>query len=100
MVKYFCDDCGCGITAEQAFRSRDFVHKDLCMICAQKYLAPSKPYVYEKRYDTGNDIPDCCKYCSNHPRNGGNGFCVCSLPNQHRTVSGGGYTVTTTYIPE
>lgn len=27
-----------------------------------------------------NDIPNCCKLCSNHPSNGGSGFCNCTLP--------------------
>ncbi len=27
-----------------------------------------------------NDIPNCCKLCSNHPSNGGSGFCTCTLP--------------------
>lgn len=25
-------------------------------------------------------IPNCCKNCSNHPSNGGNGICNCTLP--------------------
>ena len=25
-------------------------------------------------------VPDCCKYCSNHPINGGSGICNCTLP--------------------
>lgn len=24
-------------------------------------------------------IPDACKYCANHPSNGGNGICHCTL---------------------
>ena len=27
-------------------------------------------------------IPDACKYCSNHPSNGGSGICHCILGNQ------------------
>jgi len=25
-------------------------------------------------------IPECCRNCSNHPRNGGSGVCACTLP--------------------
>lgn len=39
-------------------------------------------------YQIPNDfgIPDCCRNCSNHPRNGGSGICCCTLP--YMTTSG------------
>lgn len=33
-----------------------------------------------------DDIPDCCKPCTNHPRNGGSGVCFCTLPSQSGVV--------------
>lgn len=27
-----------------------------------------------------DDIPSCCRGCSNHPSNGGSGICLCTLP--------------------
>ena len=32
-----------------------------------------------------NDIPDCCKGCSNHPSNGGSGICNCTAPYFEKT---------------
>lgn len=63
------------------------------------------PYVYNPIED---NIPDCCKTCSNHPANGGSGICNCVLP--YMTTTGGKkglYTTTATdmnvcppYTPE
>lgn len=36
---------------------------------------PDKNYAKEC-----DDIPDCCVGCSNHPKNGGSGMCMCTLP--------------------
>jgi len=33
-------------------------------------------------------VPDCCRGCANHPRNGGSGICNCALP----YFAGGGVT--------
>ena len=30
-------------------------------------------------YTTCDNIPEACKYCSNHPSNGGSGICHCTL---------------------
>lgn len=33
-----------------------------------------------KKWAVNDDsLPDACKTCSNHPRNGGSGFCLCTL---------------------
>ena len=34
-----------------------------------------------KKIDTwsSSDIPEACRYCSNHPSNGGSGICNCTL---------------------
>lgn len=33
-------------------------------------------------------IPDCCRGCSNHPKNGGSGICNCVLPYMTQTTGG------------
>lgn len=30
-------------------------------------------------YDYLHSVPDMCRYCSNHPSNGGSGICHCTL---------------------
>ena len=45
--------------------------------------------------DTGiyidyNNVPACCRNCSNHPSNGGSGICNCVLPYMTTT----GYSIT------
>lgn len=61
---------------------------------APNWLKPS--YVYNPIED---NIPDCCKGCSNHPANGGSGICHCVLPYMTTTGSKKGvYTTTTTNI--
>ena len=29
------------------------------------------------------NIPECCRNCSGHPKNGGSGMCMCTLPYLH-----------------
>ena len=31
------------------------------------------------QYNAGDGIPPACRYCSNHPSNGGSGICHCTL---------------------
>lgn len=42
---------------------------------------PEKSYLAESL----QTIPDCCRNCSNHPRNGGSGICNCVLPYMTKT---------------
>ena len=53
------------------------------------------PYIYQDIEDTIPNIPDACKTCPNHPRNGGNGICNCTLGLQPITCD----TPYTTHIP-
>ena len=41
------------------------------------YLGPLNPTPMRINYPP---IDECCKSCSNHPSNGGTGFCNCTLP--------------------
>ena len=45
-----------------------------------------------------NWVPKCCRNCSNHPSNGGSGFCNCTLPYLENSTTGsiGTNTVVTT----
>ena len=45
-----------------------------------------------------NWIPKCCRSCSNHPINGGSGFCNCTLPYLENSTTGsiGTNTIITT----
>ena len=49
-------------------------------ICAQ-YVLYSLFHGQEQFLDYNNKgyIPDACKFCSNHPSNGGSGICNCTL---------------------
>ena len=41
------------------------------------------PFMPPSTYDwnaSGEYVPECCRGCSNHPKNGGSGVCVCALP--------------------
>ena len=47
-------------------------------------------------------IPECCRYCSNHPINGGSGICHCVLPYMTTTNPSSYqpyYTTTSTDFP-
>lgn len=66
MKQYNCPDCN--------------VRGDSCDYCqrAQQQINDiRKDYI-----DIPNSsyVPDCCRYCSNHPSNGGSGICHCVLP--------------------
>ena len=44
------------------------------------------PYVVPDNQGGGVDnVPKCCRYCSNHPSNGGSGICNCVLPYMTQT---------------
>ena len=44
--------------------------------------------------NVSNDLtPECCKFCPNHPANGGSGICNCVLPYMSLSSIGGTYTV-------
>ena len=53
-----------------------------CKKCGARKITPYEsqplPILYSSIKD--NNIPNCCKLCSNHPSNGGSGFCNCTLP--------------------
>ena len=57
------------------------------------------PYVYQDTDDTIASIPDACKTCPNHPSNGGNGICNCTLGSQPITY-GTPYTTHTPMITD
>ncbi len=42
------------------------------------FMEPDKVQTVYKPYSWGR-VPIACEHCSNHPKNGGSGFCNCTL---------------------
>lgn len=65
--------CGISTTGTDYRCKKCGAHKTI------KFDNPTPNYVLynEPTYD---NIPNCCKACSNHPSNGGSGICHCTLP--------------------
>lgn len=61
--------------------STDRIHY-WCKKCGATKITPyeSQPLSIPYSSIKDNNIPNCCKLCSNHPSNGGSGFCNCTLP--------------------
>ena len=70
MKQYNCPDC--------------MVVEDSCDGCQRAASIPSNkiesPITDWFKNGQWNYIPSCCRYCSNHPSNGGSGICHCTLP--------------------
>ena len=62
--------------------------EDPCAVCARskeqvtwtKIFAPFVPTVTPW---TDTNTTDPCQNCPNHPKNGGSGVCICSIPYMH-----------------
>lgn len=75
------------------FESETEIESQLCPKCMHiykiTYPEPIKPYDYPDGYPpqityTNNTDVDPCLHCSNHPRNGGSGVCLCTIPYMRR----------------
>lgn len=55
-----------------------------CLRTIKTQTTSTTPYGYTiwEQFSKNNDltaVPDMCKHCANHPINGGNGICFCTL---------------------
>lgn len=66
MKQYNCPDCNVGGDS-----------CDYCQRAQQQISNIQKDY---NDIPNSSYVPDCCRYCSNHPSNGGSGICHCILP--------------------
>lgn len=60
---------------------KDVLEKLLASGALDPYINPNwvNPIVLNIDKRNSDDIPESCRYCSNHPSNGGSGVCLCTL---------------------
>lgn len=60
-----------------------FVEKQDNNVIRIPYVPPEQEESYLA--ESFQIMPECCRNCSNHPRNGGSGICNCVLPYMTQT---------------
>ena len=80
IIEYTCPKCG-GDLLEEVICTYPPIYKIYCPKCGWSNEQQEKiiQIPYEEIITTTYTIPESCKYCSNHPSNGGNGICHCIL---------------------
>jgi len=80
MIVETCPVCGADLI-HITYTTYPPKHKVQCSKCGWNYMEDEKieriPWVYDQ--DNLASIPENCRYCGNHPRNGGTGICNCIL---------------------
>jgi len=81
MKEYNCPDCQ---------------RTDNCDGCprtthGEKQLFIPRDFPDSKIWPVDQYVPNCCKHCSNHPSNGGEGICCCSLPTMYEGRTNGNW---------
>lgn len=105
MIIYTCPECGADLE-EQILTSNPPIHKKICRNCGWEHQEGQEvikipysipkitfPLDYDHQY-----ISPSCRYCSNHPSNGGSGICNCAMPyldNSQTSNKGKSITITT-----
>lgn len=71
-----------------------------CPTCGKKVEVeielPEHSWPLEWVVPAYDSMPDPCRHCSNHPRNGGTGICHCAVPYMTKTGSATYYSTITT----
>lgn len=82
MIIETCPACGSDLI-HVVLTSYPPKHMVQCTQCGWRYVEEDKiervPWV--SGHETMNDVPENCRYCKNHPSNGGTGICHCILGN-------------------
>jgi hypothetical protein len=76
LFQYSCSCCG------HYWNSEESLENPVCPKCGDGHLYK---WIRESMwafptYNVDSIIPNCCRNCSNHPANGGDGLCNCALP--------------------
>jgi len=76
------------MSVNKEFNCPDCMREDTCEGCPRTLNRDSNitikhipPYFPDSvTWDNKSSIPSCCRNCYNHPINGGEGICNCTLP--------------------
>lgn len=91
IIRFVCKNCHTEFEAgEENYSILDtIIYNCYCCVCP---ICQQSVYVYEEKikppistvpsYLQNNNDP--CKNCNNNPKNGGDGICMCSLPDMYR----------------
>ena len=84
-IVYTCPRCGADLQ-QLVLTSFPPQHLTRCNQCGWEHIEREEvtrvPFPSSKLYSNYSkldNVPEACKYCSNHPSNGGSGICFCTL---------------------
>ena len=81
MIIFTCPECG-GDLEPFVLTSNPPICKMRCRICGWEGSNDIPETIRIPYQSQDSFVPKACKFCSNHPSNGGSGICNCTLGSQ------------------